>query len=123
MTTTPPPYVPQRQPTQASAQVTHSSSNGFSIASLILGILSLLGFGLLTGIPAIILGGIALKRRLPEHGMSMAGIITGSIGTLFSLLFIAFLIAIFAISNDSEYYNEPSPSYDGYTTPIENPRT
>jgi hypothetical protein len=123
MTTTPPPYVPQQQPTQAPVQATHRTSNGFSVASLILGILSLLGFGLLTGIPAIILGGIALKRKQPEHGMSLAGVITGSIGTLFSLLLIAFLIAIFTIGNDSEYYNEPSPSYDGYSTPIENPRT
>jgi hypothetical protein len=122
MTTTPPPYVPQQQPTQAPVQIAHAS-NGFSIASLILGILSLLGFGLLTGIPAIILGGIALKRRQPERGMSLAGVITGSIGTLFSLLLIAFLIAIFAISNNTEYHNESSPSYNGYSTPIENPRT
>ena len=123
MTTTPPPYVPQQQPTQAPAQIAHHASNGFSIASLILGILSLLGFGLLTGIPAIVLGGTALKRKQPERGMSLAGVITGSIGTLFSLLLIAFLITIFAISNNTEYRNEPSLHYDGYSTPIENPRT
>lgn len=123
MTTTPPPYVPQQQPTQTPVQTTHRQSNGFPVTSLILGILSLLGFGFITGIPAIVFGGIALKRKQPEHGMSLAGVITGSIGTLFSLLLVAFLIAIIAISNNAEYYNEPSPSYDGYSTPIENPRT
>jgi lipoprotein signal peptidase len=123
MTTTPPPYVPH-QPEKTSAPITHGSSNGFSITSLILGILSLLGFGFLAGIPAIIFGAIALKRKQPERGMSLAGVITGSIGTLFSLLLVAFIVAVITIGHNSDYYyNEPLPPYDGYSAPAENPRT
>ncbi len=121
-TPTPPPYVPQQQP-QAAAQVAQASSNGFPVTSLILGIVSLLGFGLLTGIPAIIFGAIALKRKQPDRGMSLAGIITGSIGTFFSLLFIAFMVVMFTIGYNSEYYNEPAPYSNDYSEPIENPRT
>ncbi|MCY1562880.1 hypothetical protein D9M68_1003400 [compost metagenome] len=55
--------------------------------------------------------------------MSLAGVITGSIGTLVSLLFVAFLVVLFTVGYNSGYYNEPAPYYDGYPAPIENPRT
>ena len=119
---TPPPYVPQQQP-QAPVQMTQGPSNGFPVTSLVLGIVSLLGFGLLTGIPAVIFGGIALRRKQPDHGMSLAGVITGSIGTFFSLLFIIFMTIVVVIGHNSGYYNEPAPYYDGYSEQSENPRT
>lgn len=74
-----------------------------AIASMVLGIVSIVGFvGLFLGIPAIILGIIALKKGVGERGMSIAGIITGSISTFFSLLFIAFMIFVFVMAANEE---------------------
>ncbi|MNH75238.1 hypothetical protein D3C87_1346690 [compost metagenome] len=117
MTATPQPHI--------SPQVTQNQSSAFPVTSLILGIASLLGFGFFAGIPAIIFGAIALKRKQPEHGMSLAGVITGSIGTFISLLLLVFLIILFTVGYNSGYFNEsePLPAYDGYSAPIENPRT
>jgi predicted RNA-binding Zn-ribbon protein involved in translation (DUF1610 family) len=69
---------------------------GAAISSLVLGILSLLCFGILTGIPAIILGHKAhtRARRLPAQyaggGMAIAGFILGYIG---SLVMVALMVA------------------------------
>ncbi|MDB6122585.1 MAG: hypothetical protein JWQ71_1578 [Pedosphaera sp.] len=66
-------------------------NSGLAITSLILGILSLTCFGLLSGIPAVICGSVAKTKirnaqgSLGGSGMALAGIITGSIGTLISL--------------------------------------
>jgi hypothetical protein len=62
---------------------------GFAIASLVLGILSLCcGGAFITGIPAIILGIIALVRinktpSLGGQGLAITGLITGGIATVF----------------------------------------
>jgi hypothetical protein len=64
------------------------TQNGLSVASLVLGILSLVGCLFLTGIPAIITGHIAHARakREPQRyggaGMALAGLIMGYTGTL-----------------------------------------
>lgn len=118
----PPPFVPH-QPQAPVQIVTPGHSNGFAITSLVLGIVSLIGFGLFTGIPAIIFGGIALKRRYPGHGMSLAGVITGSIGTLLSILFIGFIIMMYAIGSNSSYYNQRYDGHSNYRYESENPRT
>jgi hypothetical protein len=55
---------------------------GLSIASLILGLSSLTPATFIAGIPAVICGALALKRRLPGRRMAIAGIATGSFGTL-----------------------------------------
>jgi rRNA maturation protein Nop10 len=65
-----------------------------AVASLICGILSPCCFGLLTGIPAVILGFMAINREKsnPElyggRGMAIAGIILGGVGFLFTILYI-----------------------------------
>lgn len=84
--------------------------NSLAITSMVLGIVSLTGFGLVLGIPAIILGVIALKKKAANRGLSITGIVTGAISTLLSLLFIAFLIfmLIFAASQP----NDPTPADD-----------
>lgn len=73
-----------------------SQPSGLSVVSLVMGILSLTGFGLILGIPAIITGVMALRRSAADRGLSWAGIITGSISTAISLLllilFIIFII-------------------------------
>ncbi len=66
-------------------------TSGQAIASLVLGILSVIGCFFFTGLPAIILGALGLSsigksdRRLEGKGLAIAGIVTGSIGTLLML--------------------------------------
>lgn len=75
-----------------------SPANGLAVASMILGILAILSgwffMGLIFGIVAIVLGILGLKKP-GGKGMSITGIITGGIGALSSLIFIAiFFIAL-----------------------------
>ena len=70
--------------------------NDLAIASLVLGILSLTGMGPLTGIPAIITGWMGLKKPI-NKGMAIAGIITGSIATLFTILIVGFFVLLLAL--------------------------
>ncbi len=73
-----------------------SDTNGLAVASLILGILSLTGFSIFTGIPAIITGAIGLKNPT-SRGFSIAGIIMGAISTILAILVaIVIVILIFA---------------------------
>ena len=75
-----------------SVEVTGTNGNiGFSIASMVCGILSLLcccsGFlGIVLSIGAIILGVIAIKNNYDGKGMAIAGLITGGIAALFAVL-------------------------------------
>lgn len=84
------PYAPQPPQYQQQPQ-----TDGKATASLVLGILSILCFGILTGIPAIILGHVSrgnIKRsmgRVSGGGMALAGLILGYCGLFFSTLLIA----------------------------------
>lgn len=66
----------------------NQQKQGLAIGSLVLGILSLACFGLLTGIPAIVMGHIAHNRsqRQPAEyggsGLAIAGFILGYAGTV-----------------------------------------
>jgi len=84
-----------------------SSDNSLSIISVVLGTVSLLGPGLLLGIPAIIVGAIALKKQQGERGVSITGIATGAVSTLFSLIIIGFIIwgIIWGINNPEEMHD------------------
>jgi Domain of unknown function (DUF4190) len=91
-------------PTTPSTPTPNSSrppeSSGLAIASLILGILSLVCFGLFSGIPAIICGKIGRTKirnsagSLTGSGFATAGIITGAIGTILSILAIGVFVAL-----------------------------
>ena len=85
--------------------------SGLSVASLVLGIISLTGPGLLLGIPAIIMGAISLKKQQTGRGLSIAGIVTGALSTFVSLIVIALVIFFFIYSaqHPEEFYT-PSPS-------------
>ena len=80
-----------------------SPKNGFGIAALVLGILSLVTWfflvGGLLGLIAIILGVIGRKRakrgEATNGGMALAGIITGAIGLLLTILAVAGIAAVF----------------------------
>jgi hypothetical protein len=73
-----------------------------AIWSLVLGVLSLMCFGMLTGVPAIICGHVAQYRikqsggSLGGSGLSIGGLVTGYIGTLLTTL--AFLGVMAAIA-------------------------
>jgi len=85
-------YPPQAQPYQAQFQ---PQTDGKATASLVLGILSILCFGLLTGLPAIILGHISRgnieqsRGRLTGAGMALTGLILGYVSIISTILIIA----------------------------------
>lgn len=62
-------------------------SKGLSIASMVLGICSIILFiwlGFILGVLAIIFAGIELKRN--KNGMAVAGLVTGIVGTVLSFI-------------------------------------
>jgi type II secretory pathway pseudopilin PulG len=71
---------------------TSEKQNGLAIASLVLGILSVICFGIFTGIPAIIFGHIARSKsqrsagRNSGAGMALAGLIMGYFGAVVTFL-------------------------------------
>ena len=87
-------------------------SNDLAIASLVLGVISLAGLGLLAGIPAVITGYLAL-RQPGARGMSIAGIIMGGISILLALV-IGFVLLLFVVlgSMAASTYSEPAPQND-----------
>ncbi|HEX7483977.1 MAG TPA: DUF4190 domain-containing protein [Candidatus Saccharimonadales bacterium] len=117
---------PAPEPVTATPAATHTS--GLPLTSLILGIVSVLALGLLTGVPAIITGAIALRRKLADRGLSIAGIILGSIGTFFSLLVIGFVILMMFVgfSEGGGWLNDypaPTPTDNNQYLPMESSRT
>jgi len=68
-----------------------------AVASLALGIISLVFLGLFAGIPAVICGHVSLSNIkknsiLTGKGMAIAGLITGYLGITWSLVLFALLI-------------------------------
>lgn len=71
-------------------QMSNGGGNGFSIASLVLGILGLFRYGWLLGPLAIIFGIIGLNRE--GRGMALAGLILGIIDIIIWLLIVLLII-------------------------------
>jgi len=73
-----------------------TGTNGLAIAALVCGLAQLV-LGILTGIPAIILGHLARKqiRRTGEQGagMALAGLILGYVGVALTIVFIIAIVA------------------------------
>ncbi|MFC8508224.1 DUF4190 domain-containing protein [Streptomyces sp. NPDC057411] len=78
-----------------------SPSNGMGVTSMVLGIIAVAGFcmyglGIVLGILALVFGIIGLKKanrgEATNRGMAIAGVVLGSIGTLVSAVFLAFII-------------------------------
>ena len=89
---------PTPTPTPVSNASQHSS--GMAIAALVTGIAAIVTgwvpfLGLALGTTAVVLGAICLKRK-GNKGMSIAGIVTGGLGALWSLAMTVFLIFAFA---------------------------
>ena len=105
---------------------------GFSIAALVLGIMAILlsclcFISVTCGIVAIILGVLGIKSS--KRGMSIAGITTGGIGIVISIiLLIVFIFGFFGFVKDiirygidsiedyenSSYYDRSTYDYDYY---------
>jgi hypothetical protein len=115
----PPPYPPPMVP---QAIFTPPPPNdGKAIASLVLGILSIVGcFGALAGIPAVILGFMSKRDiarsggTLGGDGLALGGIITGIISTLLSVGMIIFYVAVISAAVASTPSYTP-PAYTPYT--------
>lgn len=89
-------------------------TNGFSIASMILGISSIVlaccyGIGIIPGILGVIFGFMARKKidnsqgRERGSGFALAGIITGFIGILFAIVVLILLVLTFKDFDWSTY--------------------
>ena len=68
--------------------------SGKAIGALACGILSLILFGIILGVVAVVLGTMARKEirenpNLEGDGMALAGIITGAIGAVLAVILIA----------------------------------
>ena len=94
----PPPYTPGYvTPGSAPPPPMGPSTNGFSIASLVLGIVWVAGIG---AILAVIFGFVARRQiresggRQAGSGMALAGIILGFVGIAGVILWIVFVIAV-----------------------------
>ena len=100
------PTTPQpdyNQPTPSQTVVNQpTESAGMAIASMVLGITSLLfsccyGIFMPAAIVGIILGALSLKRTQVGKGMAIAGIITSAVGLFLALIVIASLIFTLSI--------------------------
>jgi len=93
----------------AYAPVAAGPVQGLSIASMILGIaslvLALVGFGFLPGLAAVITGHISQRRQPYARPFWLAGLITGYIGLGISLLTgLVVIVAFIAGITSSSYY-------------------
>ena len=88
----------EKETTTPPIQPDHTSTtpNGLAVASFIVGLVAFMSgwlpcWGLLAGSAAIVLGAIALKKGTGK-GLSIAGIVTGGIAALTSIIFTIFFI-------------------------------
>lgn len=84
------------------------------VAVLVLGILSVVGFGFLTGVPAWILGNGALKewpQNTSEYTMIQIGRIIGMVVSILTIIgfciFLAFFLGIFGLAAFSTHPSGP----------------
>lgn len=91
-------------PPPASGYVGPQQTDGKATGSMVLGILSLVGFSILAGIPAVVLGHISRREiresrgRLTGDGMALAGLIMGYV-SLAIVPIIVLIVASIAIPN------------------------
>ncbi len=97
---------PTVEPPPGFAPVVTPQTDGKAVASLICGILSVTLLGILTGLPAIILGHISRSKikksmgKLKGEGMALAGLIMGYISVALTfVVLVVLIIAAIAIPN------------------------
>ncbi len=74
-----------------------AKGSGLSVASLVLGILSVFPFSILTGIPAAITGAIAIAQKRRGRGMAIAGVVLGASTPLTAGIILAIMIPNFVM--------------------------
>lgn len=106
------PYQMQYQsPYQSPNQIPGEDNKpgGLAIASLVLGILSLvtccIGIGAVFGLAAIILGAVSLYQKKGK-GLAIAGIITGGFGLVLGIIGIIYIVAVVYEINTDPIYRE-----------------
>jgi hypothetical protein len=106
--------VPPPEP-QAPAAPAGGGTNGLAIASLILGILSMVCLGLLAGIPAVICGHMALGRIKASgqggRGLAIVGLVLGYISIVATIIFLLMggLAIIFGGAETASWEMEMTP--------------
>ena len=111
---------------QANMGMVQQESQGFGIASLVLGILSLLltcsCFNYITGILAIIFGIVQIVKSKNNRGMAIAGLITAGISILVATFFWIFVIVVAEDPNSDfyRYFDSYRYKYMNEETDIEN---
>jgi len=111
-------YIPQPVAGGAYARASGPAPSGMAIASMILGIIGVVGAAILTSVPAIICGHIARRQirdgegRVGGEGMALAGLILGYVVTVLSVLAIGFVIVMMWVVVDAaaSYPSTPTPA-------------
>lgn len=89
---------------------------GFAIASLVLGILSIIcccfGLGWITAIPGVILGIVTIAKKYAGKGCAIAGIICSALAIVLSIVMLIWTMA--AGSSLMDYIEDYSYSSDYY---------
>lgn len=111
------PVVAVQQPVAAGVRpvVVHAPSSGLAIASLVLGIIGLLGFcfapfGVLPGSIGAILGIVAVAKKHGGRGMAIGGIVTGAASVVISLAAFAIPLLMFAAMGRGARAPGPPPT-------------
>jgi hypothetical protein len=97
--------------------VSPSTGNGMAIAALVLGIISIVacwlcGLGVVAGVLAVVFGILGMKRAdalpgRPNRGMALAGLITGAIGAVLSVVLLVVIFVGAATSDDDGFNSDP----------------
>lgn len=92
--------------------------NGFAVASMVLGLISLVlfctGINIITAILAIIFGIVHLTKHRPEKGMAIVGIITGSFGIIaFVIYWVLIIHAAGKVSGPDDFLRQYEYRFDG----------
>ncbi len=112
-----PPQTGNAWETEPKAQLNQT----MAIVALVLGIVGCCFLGPFTGIPAAIVGGIAMKKAKAQpdeyggYGMALAGLILGIITTLAGILFIVFVALGFMSVPDECWVDPESPECEEAT--------
>lgn len=98
--------------------LTNNNSNGFGIASLILGICSIAicccyGVGVVPAIIGLILG--ILQNKKNANGIATAGIVLGIIGILLNAVYLIYMIVFLSDGGLQDIFDEFSSSYPDYS--------
>ena len=117
-TANPSPYNYNNTYSTPNTPLTNNNSNGFGIASLILGICSIAicccyGVGAIPAIIGLILG--ILQNKKNANGIATAGIILGIIGILLNVVYLIYMVVFLSDGGLQDIIDEFSSSYPDYS--------